>query len=171
MERTTNMQTANVNPPITVTGRHMELTDALRDYSVKKIEGLHLDYPRIIDETISKIARRMRKHKTRLLRKNRPRNGSIRHISEQVFDAAILDNEPVSAADEHEEIFPSGVHKEHYQLKPLYNNEAIMELELGEKSFILFENAVNGRLAVIYRRRDGHYGLIEPDDVSVVHPE
>jgi ribosomal subunit interface protein len=101
------MQTINVDPPVTVTGRHMEITDAIRDYAKKKIESLHLDYPKIIeakfvlevqthhrhfaeiilfcanhitiecsstssdlyaamDETISKIARRMRKHKTLL---------------------------------------------------------------------------------------------------------
>jgi ribosomal subunit interface protein len=99
------MQTANVNLPITVTMRHEQVTDSLREHAVKKIEGLHLDYPRIIeakvildvqkhrhiaeiilfcanhitieaqtegkdmyaalDETIEKIARRMRKHKTR----------------------------------------------------------------------------------------------------------
>jgi len=188
----------------------MELTDTLRDYAVKKVEGLHFAYPRIIeakvildvqnhrqsaeillfcahhitveastededmyaaiDETISKIARRMRKYKTRMLRKNRPRNGSIRHLSEQVFDAGVLEQEPAGGEEgAHEEIFPTAVHKEHYELKPLYNNEAIMELELSEKNFILFENAVNGRLAVIYRRRDGHYGLIEPDEVTVEH--
>ena len=116
------MQTANVNPKVTVTCRHMVLTDAIREYAEKKVEGLHLDYPRIIeakvildvqnhrqiaeillfcanhitigattthddlyaaiDETIGKIARRMRKHKTRLLKRSRPRNVSIRHIAE-----------------------------------------------------------------------------------------
>ena len=119
------MQKHNVNLPIIITGRHVEITDAIREYATKKIESLHLDYPRIIeakvildiehhrqiaeiilfcadhivievksttediyasiDESTSKIARRMRKFKTRLLKSHRPRkNGSIRHIEEQV---------------------------------------------------------------------------------------
>ncbi len=116
------MQTANANPNITVTVRHETVTDSLRDYALKKIEGIHLDYPRIIeakaildvqknrhvaeiilfcanhitidassetedmyksiDETIDKIARRMRKHKTRLLKKHRPRpEDTIKHLA------------------------------------------------------------------------------------------
>ena len=43
------MQTANVNLPITITVRHEEVTDSLREYVNKKIETLHLDYPRIIE--------------------------------------------------------------------------------------------------------------------------
>ena len=46
------MQVHNVNLPITVTGRHVEVTAAMRDYAQKKIEGLHLDYPRIIDAKV-----------------------------------------------------------------------------------------------------------------------
>ncbi|MCB1091012.1 MAG: ribosome-associated translation inhibitor RaiA, partial [Verrucomicrobiae bacterium] len=116
------MQVANVNTPVTVTGRHVSITEAIREYAVKKVQGLHLDYPRIIeakvlldvhknyqhfaeivlycadhitieadttsedmyssiDQTLSKIARRMRKYKTRLLKSHRPRKeGSIRHL-------------------------------------------------------------------------------------------
>ena len=43
------MQTANVNVPIKVTGRHVSVTEAIRDYAHSKIEHIHLDYPRIIE--------------------------------------------------------------------------------------------------------------------------
>ena len=43
------MQTANVNTPINITVRHESITDSLRNYVHKKIEGLHLDYPKIIE--------------------------------------------------------------------------------------------------------------------------
>jgi len=46
------MQVHNVNLPITVTGRHVEVTQAMRDYAQKKLQGLHLDYPRIIDAKV-----------------------------------------------------------------------------------------------------------------------
>lgn len=42
------MQTVNVNKPVSVTARHMPVTDAIRDYCLKKIDSLHLDYPKIM---------------------------------------------------------------------------------------------------------------------------
>ncbi|HBI31997.1 MAG TPA: ribosomal subunit interface protein, partial [Verrucomicrobiales bacterium] len=42
------MQTKNVKPDITVTVRHENVTDSLRQYAEDKINGIHLDYPRII---------------------------------------------------------------------------------------------------------------------------
>ena len=106
------MQSANLYPHVTITVRHEESTDSLKGYTFRKITGLHLDYPKIIeakaildvqgrrhraeiilfcanhitidassetvdmyrsiDETIDKVARQMRKHKTRLLKQHRP---------------------------------------------------------------------------------------------------
>ena len=191
------MQVHNVNLPIIVTGRHVEITDAIRDYAHKKIEGLHLDYPRImeakiildvqqrlqsaeiilfcanhivievkstaddlyaaIDESISKIARRMRKFKTRMLKSHRPRkNGSIRHFEEKVFEETALETE----ADHVEHSY---VHTEPYRLRPLYPDEAIVDLELSDRPFVAFHNQNTHKLAIVYRRKDGEYGMIEPD--------
>ncbi len=190
------MQTANVDLHITVTGRHIEVTDAIRDYSRKKIDGLHLDYPRIIeakvvldvqthnrhfaeivlfcanhitiecsstcgdlyaaiDETISKIARRMRKFKTRLMRNSRPRSASIRHLDEHVYAPEVLDDH------EKEEINPHFIHKEHFRVRPLYPDEAITDLELSERDFTIFHNQLTHQISVLYRRSDGDYGMLE----------
>ncbi len=201
------MQTHNVNVPITVTGRHLEITEPLRDYVSKKIEGLPLDYPRIIeakallifhthrhrqeceiilycadhltieassesqddlyaaiDETISKIARRMRKHKTRLQKHARPRhNQTIRHIQEQVFDTGVLDSSV-------EEIEPVLIHPEHHKVKPLYPDEALLDLELSDRPFVLFHNLKLDKLCLVYRRKDGDYGMIVPDDTHGTAP-
>ena len=46
------MQVANANPEIKVTGRHVAVTDAIIDYARKKVESLHLDYPRIIEAQV-----------------------------------------------------------------------------------------------------------------------
>jgi putative sigma-54 modulation protein len=192
------MQKHNVNLPIIVTARHMEVTDAIREYAHKKIEGLHLDYPRIIeakvildvqthhrhfaeiilfcadhivievksvtediyasiDESAAKIARRMRKYKTRLLRSHRPRKEvSIRHIEEQVFHQEVLHTE-----EEH--IEPAYVHQEKYKIRPLYADEAIMDLEISDRPFVIFHNQKTHKLALLFRRKDGDYGLIEPE--------
>lgn len=193
------MQVHNVNLPITVTGRHVSVTEAMRDYAQRKVENLHLDYPRIIDakvildvenkerqkaeivlhcanhitievdtttgdiysaidESVSKLARRMRKYKTRLLKTHhRPRNGSIKHIEESVFAEADLHK----SDDDH--IEPVIIHQENYRMKPLFPDEAIMDLELSERPFVVFQNARSNRLAILFRRKDGEYGMIEPD--------
>ena len=192
------MQTTNTNLPITVTGRHVSITEAMRDHALKKVQGLHLDYPKIIeakvildvqknrqiaeiilfcanhitieadsetgdiysavDETISKIARRMRKHKTRLLKSHRPRKeDTIRALEEQVFSAQldIPENEEVEPE-------PYVIHKENYRVRPLFTDEAIVEMELSEREFIVYTNARNNQLTVLFRRKDGDYGRIEP---------
>jgi putative sigma-54 modulation protein len=189
------MQTSNLNPQITITGRHVEITDALRDFTERKINGLHLDYPRIIeakvildvqgrrhssemllfcanhitleastesddlyksiDETVSKIARRMRKFKTRLLKTHRPRNDSIRFLEEQVFRPEVPEDESVEPE-------PHVVHREHYRVRNLFTDEAIMDMEMSDRQFIVYHNARTGNLSVLYRRGDGDYGLIEP---------
>lgn len=197
------MQTVNANTPITVTVRHEKVTDSLRDYATKRVEGLHLDYPKIIeakvildvqknrhvaeiilfcsnhividasseskdmyasiDDTISKIARRMRKHKTRLLRKQRPnrRTTSIKHLDEKVFSADFLDS-----LDHEDELShdpePMIIHRESYRLRTMLKEDAIMELELSEKPFVLYINERRNVTQILYRRKDGDYAIIEP---------
>lgn len=192
------MQTENVNLPITVTVRHESVTDSLREYTYKKIEGLNLDYPRIIeakaildvqknrhiaeillfcanhividattegpdmyaaiDETIDKVARRMRKQKTRLMKKKRPhRNESIRYIDESHFDESVLDHPEESDKDPE----PFLIHKERYSLRTMYKEDAVMELELSDRPFILYKSARRDCLSIIWRRKDGEYASID----------
>lgn len=193
------MQVHNVNMPITVTGRHVEVTQAMRDYATKKIQGLHLDYPRIIDakiildvqshhnqqsaeiilhcanhivieadttsndiyaaidETISKIARRMRKFKTRMLKSHRPRKGAVKHLEEHVYhEEKLVDNEA-------DHVEPSYLHHEQYKIRPLFPDEAVLDMAMSERNFVVFHNQHSHKLAILYRRKDGEFGLIEPE--------
>ncbi|MEO0018072.1 MAG: ribosome-associated translation inhibitor RaiA [Verrucomicrobiota bacterium] len=192
------MQTANVNLPVTVTLRHEQVTDSLREYVNKKIETLHLDYPRIIeakaildvqknrhiaeiilfcanhitieahtegadmyaaiDETIDKIDRRMRKQKTRLMKKHRPhRNESIRHLEERFFTAEVLDHPAESEVDPE----PYIVHPESYPIRTMFKEDAIMQLELSDRPFLLYKSARRGCLTIVYRRKDGEYAALD----------
>ena len=49
-----------------------------------------------------------------------------------------------------------------FALKPMSVNEATLQLELVGHDFFVFTNAESNRTNVVYRRNDGHYGLIEP---------
>jgi putative sigma-54 modulation protein len=47
--------------------------------------------------------------------------------------------------------------------KPMSIEEAVEQLDASRDEFLVFTNASSQTLAVLYRRRDGHYGLIEPE--------
>lgn len=184
---------------ITVTGRHIEVTDAIRDFATKKIEAIHIDYPKIvearvvvdvqkerqmaeivlfcadhitiqastscddlyaaIDETVTKIMRRMRKHKTRLMKRFRPhRSESIRKLDEKVYEEDVLDYEDYDAPEDPK---PVRITREGYVLKTMYKEDAIMELEISGKPFVLYRNARRNVLQIVYRLRPGEYSIIE----------
>ena len=48
-------------------------------------------------------------------------------------------------------------------MKPMTVEEAVMQLELLEDSFLVFSNAETSQVNVLYAREDATYGLIEPD--------
>ncbi len=201
------MQTAPHQPHVTVTGRHLAITAAINDYAEKKIEGLHLDYPKIIeahvilevdkyrhraeivlvcanhitieaseecsdlyasmDQVASKIARQMRKYKTRLLRQQRPhKQQSIRYLEEQVFDPeafAMFDEAAVTAKGYTELVEPDAVQTERYPVKPMFVDEAVLQMEMSDqKQFLVFLNAKTEKINVLYRRKKGNLGLIQP---------
>ncbi len=110
-----------------------------------------------IDETIGKIARRMRKNKTRLMKRTRPHHQeTIRGLDEKIFSETILDNE-----DTEEDPEPMFIHREGYKLRTIYKEEAMMDLELSEKPFVLYRNARRNVLQIVYKRPDGDYCIIE----------
>ena len=196
----TIMQVVNVNTPVTVTGRHVSITEPIREYAVKKVQGLHLDYPRIIeakvlldvhknyqhfaevvlycadhitieadttsedmyasiDQTLSKIARRMRKYKTRMLKSHRPKKRPIRDLSEAVYSPEIPE-------ERQEEPEPLIIHKESYRIRPLFVDEAIEDMEVTERPFIVFEDAKTHCIRVVFRRNDGDYGMIDIGEIN-----
>jgi putative sigma-54 modulation protein len=61
-----------------------------------------------------------------------------------------------------EEIEPRIVRTKQFQMKPMGAEEAVLQLELLDHDFYVFTSADTGDINVVYRRRDGDYGLIEP---------
>jgi putative sigma-54 modulation protein len=111
-----------------------------------------------LDATIDKIARRMRKQKTRLMKKSRPhRNESIRYLEERFYNEEAMDH-PVDSDHDPE---PFIIHPDNYKLRTMYKEDAIMELELGDRPFVLYKSARRGCLSIIYRRKDGEYSSLD----------
>ncbi len=206
------MITANAHPPVRLTGRHVTITPAINDYVTRKIESLHLDYPKIIeahvilevakyrhsaevilvcsnhitieareqtndmyaaiDAAVDKICRQMRKYKTRLMKKHRPRKDIVKHLEEHVLEPepVVLNGKNGNGAHDDHHDDDGEVHhhpvvrSERYPVKPMYIDEAVLQLEMSTKQFLVFLNARSSRMNVLYRRKSGDFGLIEPSN-------
>ena len=93
------------------------------------------------------LERQIRKQRTKLQRRN---NESLRFNN---FD------EIASEEDEHNEI----VKIKKFNIKPMSTEEAILQMELVEHNFFVFKDCDTDNVNVIYKRKDGNYGLLEPD--------
>ncbi len=176
---------------VSVTFRNMESKEVLREYVQEKISKLkkYLDYPleanvvlsvekhrhiaevtlvanRItlnaqeetedmfsaIDRAVDKLERQMLKYKEKI---KRHKSNSSLPESRWRMD--------IYAADSFEEGGEPRVIKSKKLLaKPMSVEEAAMQMDLLNNDFLIFTNANSKNLNIIYRLKDGHYGLIEP---------
>jgi putative sigma-54 modulation protein len=103
-----------------------------------------------IDEVVDKIERRAVDHL------EKPRAGRVRPREERDLLRRIADGTAEASAP------PRIVKTKRFAIEPMFEEDAIEQMtELGHEFFV-FVNAENERIAVLYRRDDGAYGLIEP---------
>lgn len=101
-----------------------------------------------IDKVVDKLEKQIRRNKTRL--EKQLREGAFR--SEDVeYDTSV---------DEEREF--KVVRSKKFAIKPMDVEEAILQMNLLGHEFYMFSNADTKEVNVVYRRRDGNYGLIEP---------
>lgn len=103
-----------------------------------------------IDNVLDKLEKQIIKHRTKL--EKNLKSGAF-HYSEPLFGGSFEDE------DEEHKI----VRVKRFAMKPMTEEEAMMQLNLLGHSFYMFLNADTNDLNVIYIRRDGNYGLIEPE--------
>lgn len=172
---------------VTVIGRHIEATDALKQYAQEKFSRLEKYLPKTsqtvitlsvvkkvhhiaeaviksngvliqaseeteemysaIDLLVEKIERRVRRYKEKLV--------DHKHQTNKV--AALT-----PSASSQEERIPQIIKIKRFDLKPMLPEEAVMQMELLDKDFFIFSNIGSGHINVIYKRKDGNVGLIEP---------
>lgn len=105
-----------------------------------------------VDAAVSTIERQIRKNKTRLARRLRQ-------------DAFVRSAEPTSFAPEPEENTFEIVRVKEFPMKPMTREEAILQMNLLEHNFFAFKDEENDQaFAVVYKRNDGGYGLIENNE-------
>ena len=180
-----------------LSGRNVEVTDAMRDYVEEKLARLdrfndqitdarvtltvrdvrnserrnrvevqlnvpsgiiraeehHSDMYAAIDKASDVLERQLRKFKTRYLRH---RNEATPQPEPGPAEAA------VNAGDDVSEFLPEIVRQKRFEMRPMSPEDAVAQMEALDHDFYVFKNMKTNQTGVVYRRKDGHYGLIEP---------
>lgn len=107
-----------------------------------------------IDAAVTSMERQLRKHKARL--EKRLRQGAFeRTVPEEEVSSFVPE-----AAEESFEV----VRTKRFAIKPMTVDEAILQMDLLDHTFFAFKDEDSGAFAVVYRRNDGGYGLIEDEN-------
>ena len=127
----------------------VEVTIPLKSF-ILRAEEVQDDFYSAIDIVVDKIERQIRKNKTKLQSKK------IRNSKEIVFDY-------IEDYKDEEEEKGSIVKRKKIEVKPMSEEEAIIQMELLGHQFYLFKDAETLKPALVYKRNDGCYGIIESD--------
>lgn len=177
---------------VTVKGKNVEVTDALEKYAQKKVEHLGKYFSNIkeatvtqstqrnwhivevmlegdgivlrgeersddmyssIDQVVAKLESQIKRFKSKLIERS--------HTSESPREAGLTEIE--ETAEESVVEAPQIVRMKRFALKPMPPEEASAQMELLGHDFYVFENSDTEVINVIYKRRDGNYGLLEPE--------
>lgn len=123
---------------------------------IYRAESTAMEMNDALDQVMSALGRQIRKNKTKLEKKIH--SGAIdQYLNNIVEEEPAV--EPVEDADEEYHI----VRVKHFFVKPLSVEEAILQMNMLGHQFFMFRNETNGEINVVYKRKNGDYGLLEPD--------
>ena len=126
----------------------IEVTIPLKNYTLR-IEEEGEDFYAVVDTSVDKLERQIIKNKKRINNKKRPARADF------VLDFIDLDDV--------EENKNKIVKRKTVELKPMDEEEAILQMELLGHDFFMFKNIETDKLAVIYKRKHDDYGIIEQE--------
>jgi len=113
-------------------------------------EDRAIDLRSAMDSLTEKLERRIKKSHSKLIERYRD-HPETRQAWEGIATAR------------QEELDPMLVRSKRFAIKPMSPHEAAAQMELVGHDFFVFRNAETDQVNVIYRRKDGNYGLIEPE--------
>ena len=126
----------------------VEITIPLKSFILRS-EETQEDFYAAIDKTIDKLERQVRKQKTRLM-------------SKQVKPSYDFNFESIEVEKEEKETNKI-VKRKTIEVKPMNEEEAILQMELLGHQFFMYKDSETNEPCVIYKRRDGNYGVIESE--------
>lgn len=102
-----------------------------------------------IDGVVDILERQIRKHKTKLQQRNR--------ATETIRFENVVADKTTEESDE-----SKIVRTKRFPLKPMNKEEAVLQMDLLGHNFFVYMDGDTGDVNVVYKRKDGNYGLIEP---------
>ena len=139
--------TANVVVKVRDHQDKVEVTIPIKAF-ILRAEETQEDFYAAMDVVVDKLERQIRKQKTRL---------QSQHLKDRkVFNFALEEEE---IEEEEEKI----VKRKKVEVKPMNEEEAILQMELLGHQFYLFKDADTNLPTVVYKRKDGNYGIIESE--------
>lgn len=172
---------------LSVKGRNVEVTDALRTYAEEKVQrmGKYLEgigFGNVVlsvekHRQIAEVTLRVRDLTVRAEESTDDMYSSIDLVAEKLERQILRHKERIAAhidrpghREERQAVAsasvsegPRVVKTKRFAVKPAEVEEAVLQMDLLGHSFYVFRNARTDEVNVVYRRRDGHYGLIEPE--------
>ena len=110
-----------------------------------------------IDLVEEVIERQLRKYKNKLVARSQGHPTSA--VSSGGIKKEFIESEEASPEDDEIRI----VRTKRFGIKPMYPEDACLQMELLGHSFFVFSNAETDEVNVVYKRKDGSFGLIEPE--------
>ncbi len=140
---------ANVIVKVKNHEQRVEITIPLKTYIVRAEETKD-DFYAAVDKALDTLERQIRKNKTRMMSKQVKTNFD--------FDISKIEQE-IEKEQEEKKI----VKRKTVEVKPMNEEEAILQMELLGHEFYMYKDSESGKSAVVYKRKDGNYGVIESE--------
>lgn len=137
--------TANIVAKTKGINQTVEITIPIKK-AILRVEESNSDLYSSIDLAVDKLERQIRKNKTKIKQKN----------NREKFDM-FVDFEIEEEFEDTETI----VKRKTIDMKPMSEEEAILQMDLLGHEFFIFKNSDTDNNAVLYKRKDGNYGIIE----------
>ena len=145
----------------TIVGKNMEVTQSLKDAVTQKLDKLdkffspdtvvhvtlQVNRDRHKIEVTIPVQRQLKKYKSKLIKRHQEAAAFKRDYIERDY----YDDEAIRI-----------VRKKQFEIKPMYPEDACVQMELLGHSFYVFINAETEQIAVVYKRKGNTYGMIEP---------
>ena len=131
----------------------VEVTIPLKNLTLRA-EERHNDMYAAVDLIVDKLERQIRKYKTKVNRKFREREGV------GAYFANVQSPEQATHQEDSEEDIHI-VRTKQFELKPMDQEEAVLQMDMLGHNFFVFTDSESDGTHIVYKRKDGKYGLIE----------
>jgi len=141
---------------VDITGRHIEITEPLRKFATDRLERLRGVIEEVLEAHFTlTVEKQILKHKGRNVTRKRHNNHQGAGV---VSTTSIIEVEEILG-----ERLPRIIRSNEVAAKPMSIDDAAIEIGDSDREFLVFRNASTERLNIVYKRKDGNIGWIEPE--------